>query len=82
MKTIIILSIFIILITYVLTYNETCGNTTKKCKEGQTCCKSIIDESGWSCYPTKNGECCDNMKSCCPGNTKCSANNKCISNTI
>jgi hypothetical protein len=41
------------------------------CATNQTCCRSIVNFSGWECFPTINGVCCSNGINCCPFGTIC-----------
>lgn len=68
MRSIIILS----LIIFAFSFDHTCDRQGRyKCNTNQTCCKSVVSSTGWTCYNGVNLTCCSDGKSCCPANTRC-----------
>lgn len=68
MKSIIIIS----LIVFAAAFDHTCDRQGRyKCNTNQTCCKSAISSTGWTCYNGINLTCCSDGKSCCPAKTRC-----------
>ena len=46
------------------------------CPKTQTCCRSRIDKSGWSCFPSVEAVCCSDGLSACPKGTICNLREK------
>ena len=46
------------------------------CSQSQTCCRSKVSQTGWSCFPTQSGVCCSDGVSVCPTATICNLREK------